>query len=843
MCAVDVSARVWELRVHGVGNTPPGSVLLTAGDPDVGVEGPDRLRLVTGDGVTGFYRRADDSAGDSGVVVEAYSWGRLTAGSPKNVIANWRRAGWTLLLPFALINVALWARPRIPYDANEKGTAAVAAWLVRAVALGLTCTMVLAVSGVSMDVIAWQCRPQACDGPGWIQDLLAQPFFTTGARRTLAGTAIPLIVIAGFYWLSGSSFHYEEGPDGQPQPDSTTGDVASTRLENPEFWRGSVQVRALRRVHTGAALAVVAHALAGCVWISASTLAGPSRTALIASVIAFAAIGAALAALTSPMIRARGVQEAGRRASALLWTPVVLGVTALAFAGVAAWTVGPTASSARPPFPTMPGLDGSIRVTYLMMFAALMLLMVLTWRQAERSRLLDRGADSTAWQGLATPLFAGAAWLVALVYSVCLVFGADSLMGGPDDPGHAQYAVTMQWNAVGLLAALAVSALAAAAALLHLIRVRSVETGLFRKTLNQQNWQAYRKAAEAVGRARGLHRYIGYDALGQVGWLAAGLLTVIAAGAMIAAGRDINLRLPQRHDPWDAFGLAIPDAPADWLLTPGALLATATLILLLYLGYAAHKLTLVQRTLGIVWDIITFWPRGAHPFAPPCYAEQAVPQLITRIEGTPGTPLILAGHSQGSVLCAATVAQLTPSRREQVFLLTFGTQLTRLYGRVFPAFFGHEGRLRLATLLGGSPHTDPPWNGVRWRSLHRNTDFLGWPIAATRDPRDPATPTEGDDLGRKIDCPVTDPEGLDPNTGAGLTPAPGEIARPPIQAHSNYQLTGEYLTVRNEAATQLQQPACEPSPMAEASPASASGQAAAPAETEQGSPRDCTDFG
>jgi hypothetical protein len=29
---------------------------------------------------------------------------------------------------------------------------------------------------------------------------------------------------------------------------------------------------------------------------------------------------------------------------------------------------------------------------------------------------------------------------------------------------------------------------------------------------------------------------------------------------------------------------------------------------------------------GVVWDVGTFWPRSAHPLAPPSYAELAVPQ-------------------------------------------------------------------------------------------------------------------------------------------------------------------------------------------------------------------------
>ena len=76
--------------------------------PDRGGPPP---RLVSGGDVTGFYR-ASGSAPDDPVVVEAYSWGQLTSGA--RTARDVERALWTLLLPFTLANVALYARPGIP---------------------------------------------------------------------------------------------------------------------------------------------------------------------------------------------------------------------------------------------------------------------------------------------------------------------------------------------------------------------------------------------------------------------------------------------------------------------------------------------------------------------------------------------------------------------------------------------------------------------------------------------------------------------------------------------------------------------------------------------------------
>ncbi|MFG3299301.1 hypothetical protein [Micromonospora chersina] len=72
-----------------------------------------------------------------------------------------------------------------------------------------------------------------------------------------------------------------------------------------------------------------------------------------------------------------------------------------------------------------------------------------------------------------------------------------------------------------------------------------------------------------------------------------------------------------------------------------------------------------------------------------------MPELTRRITYLTGQghPVLLAGHSHGSVLLAATVLQLPPQVCERVALPTYGSPLCRLHARWFPAYV-HRGVLQ-----------------------------------------------------------------------------------------------------------------------------------------------------
>lgn len=184
------------------------------------------------------------------------------------------------------------------------------------------------------------------------------------------------------------------------------------------------------------------------------------------------------------------------------------------------------------------------------------------------------------------------------------------------------------------------------------------------------------------------------------------------------------------------------------------------------------------RPLGIVWDIACYLPQTGHPFGPPCYAERAVPEIAGRLNAwlrRPGRRAVLAAHSMGGVLAVSSLAllasvQSTRAQLDRISLLTFGVQLRPFFGRMLPELLGpavfgvqpaHPPRLWARDPWGGDfaaeqtalppvqwvASTEQPGVGrlsgtmvsngtdagtpVRWVSLWRASDFLGFPAMST----------------------------------------------------------------------------------------------------------------
>ncbi len=253
--------------------------------------------------------------------------------------------------------------------------------------------------------------------------------------------------------------------------------------------------------------------------------------------------------------------------------------------------------------------------------------------------------------------------------------------------------------------------------------------------------------------------------------------------------------------PWELPGLG-------WTRT----IATASMWLvvgmsagLVALGSQIRRSEKARKAVGVIWDLTTFWPRAAHPLAPPCYAERVIPELLIRsrwaldrhgeVEASDNR-LILSGHSQGSLIVLATASRLGHDELARTRIITYGSQIRALYGRIFPRVFGPEvvgnapttGQPSLSDpapdlpgpLVGADPAGDSsiPLAGAsfrtrlesargEWVNLFRRTDPIGWRVFSDRD--------------SEYDLPVAEV----PEDGAG---DPG----PRMMGHSGYQHSHVY---------------------------------------------------
>ena len=182
------------------------------------------------------------------------------------------------------------------------------------------------------------------------------------------------------------------------------------------------------------------------------------------------------------------------------------------------------------------------------------------------------------------------------------------------------------------------------------------------------------------------------------------------------------------------------------------------------LVYKARDNKQVRETMGILWDVMSFFPRRFHPLAPPCYAEQAVIDVRNRIIYTtthgeevadmPDSRIILLAHSEGSLISTAALLTLLPSaaegdkrieRRpghpeptgselERVAFVTYGCMLARLYGRAWPDQLPEAKLIELKQALEGAGATTPEGESFpchpadklsRWMNFGRYSDYLG----------------------------------------------------------------------------------------------------------------------
>ncbi|MGW1733075.1 hypothetical protein OG894_36605 [Streptomyces sp. NBC_01724] len=714
-----------ELLVHGVGGATPQGML---DDP--------RIARVTGDATAAIYRRTGDIDAEQHPeryrdrpIEEAYCWSNLTSG-------NGSRALWLLLLPFMVVNLAHWMRP------TAKGrTRAVRVYgvLVRLVALSLTVLLTAAACEVALDLVAWQCAgvPDCSNRRSWLGFLsTAQGGWWSQPGRRLALAALVPTALVGLLWfLSNRTWSAyesqrpltgaepdddapdEDGPDDTPADrpigrsggpsvattDATSAPVVRPALGRPGFWYGRRLVARLRAAHTAAGFLTVAASVAGAAARHDRAVSGPVPDLLGRLIEATLVLGT-LVVLWVVCRRGRSERRIDNRLdrAVVSWLPgAALALLVLAVV-YAAWS--------RPGWVSAGSLPGDVTFRVLTvgqgaLVVALTVVALGLYRRTPEPR--------TVMYGLGGPAVAMLACALGGVMSGGVAQRVADWLDGSGTPGMGRASVIdgppvlLSWQA-SVIPVLLVLLLVPAAVL-------GVRTWLAARALEPEVDQEYGQKWRDAARTRQIARTRATAALtDSAPWLlglVSGATLLLGAGAV--AGAWVSGQVPGLA--LDGAGPFI-EAVAEAAQSTGSWMVGFGFILFVTWGRRAYRDASARRTIGILWDVGTFWPRAAHPFAPPCYAERAVPDLASRMSGWTGRTrgrLVISGHSQGSVLAASAVWQLPAEARKRVALLTYGSPIERLYGRWFPAYFG-PGPLHG---LHRSVHC--------WRNLWRATDPIG----------------------------------------------------------------------------------------------------------------------
>lgn len=713
-----------ELRLHGVGGTTPENLL-----------GDLAPQQVSGDRIAGFYRTADLVGRHiPSRHVEAYSWGGLTSRSGSRVL-------WLLLFPFAMANVAGWmCTPKVhekPWRFRLHRAA------VRWVALGLTVNFLLLAALMSMDLVAYQCggQPTCVGDRWWLSPLRAAAVAGLPGRRVLEGAVVPFAVVVLLFILTLRSLTRYEQVDpprrvGAPKQSSTTSAAMPGRgLAHRLFWDGRQSIANLGRLHIAVALAFLAVLIAHTVDTTALEAKDTVVVQLpwlwvLAMGLGGAVISVALVALTlDPCPK---------------WLSWMLVVAAIAAAAAAAWFAWAQPAFSQP-FGPLPGMRNAANLSFLSIIVAVLLVLVPVWIGGRVKGGFVAGPFVAVALGcvVLNLVLLGVMIRLADLLTRVSFNAANAPSVAPPRPVVFVYEVigrSIPWLTLAPLVCLlgfAVYQLVAYWRAGNDKTVRAQIQAWYEENPRQPPTAEPRWHTSALtdekARTRGRAGLL--DRLRGRGWEAGvararrfaqiprdldKLLALIASlGVIILAGSLVSVLVLER-----------PPPASGWMLTVGTWIATALPLLVLLLLRRGWSSLESRRRIGTLWDVLTFWPRAYHPFAPPSYAERAVPELqrrLWRLHESSGR-IVLAAHSQGSVIAAAALLQ--PNCRpddDVVTLVTFGAPLRKLYGWAFPYYFANE-------VLRQLVDDDSRTRVLAWRNYHYDTDYIGGPVFEEQPP-------------------------------------------------------------------------------------------------------------
>ncbi|UQX88726.1 hypothetical protein M6D93_01685 [Jatrophihabitans telluris] len=700
-------------------------------------------------------------------LVEGYHWGKMTSG-------GWSKAIWALLFPFAMANVAHWMLPP-RWLVRGPGVAMLGLCraVLRLIGIVLSCLLVAQLTVIVMDLLVNQCATgtNRCLGSvshlGW--------FFEHPWRRSMIGGLLLLVVIAIINQISTAAWSSNVAVR-RPSADSGVAAASSA------FYSGDPDVPTLRALHVAASVCTATLLILG----------GPhppkSAFRLVLWIIAGIILAFSLLATTvlddpTDAFGHRWHKQlaivAGRASSAAMVVLLLL----------AAW-VAPTASTApyglaadHNPLP-LPGSDdtvGLLMTALALLTLLLSLALILPAAQAWKPhralgssyetphpfRPWAQGWFSAPITALAALLGAGLGVGLSYTASGCLhgscrpqlvtAPGAGNRLKLPMFYGN----VTVLWGLTAILIA-AFTVTLILATLIRVLRASVVRYAPGFLLQDSTSGGGRRTVAAAWEIAR--LKFWGARILTGLALVMAVIGALALQAQWMLTEHAPAYRRPLPHWIGALSNHAVLTEPVRWLRLSseavyndlgniGVLALDALALGLLYAVYTAARRPNTARQLGILWDLASYWPRSAHPFIPPCYAQKVVPELADRVERylAQGYRVVLCGHSQGSLLVAAATLRVLgdtagTDAAQRLGLVTAGSQLQWAYPRGFPSVIDVPSYRMMLQRLDG-----------RWRNLARGTDPLGgavlsWNLGVTASGEALAacllTPADSDCVGR-----------------------------------------------------------------------------------------------
>ena len=717
----NAAAKLTELRIHGVSGPEPANILETASVFHVG-----------GDSITGFARRrAGDRCGPTDVdptsprQLEAFSWRGVSSGARS-------RAVWLLLAPFAFINFAAWMHPMVG-EPQHPGVPRRDPWNARSVqvfhallrALGVCFSAQFALT--TMAALMLVPKNPDCSLAAKKSSYCAT-FPRYGSALMTATTAGAIGVLALIVLLAHATLRRYDALE-NPAHSGGPG-TPSAALGLHTFWGKKTSVTRQFWLHVFVFAAAVAYVIVqmfsarahgfrlACLVVAIATLLASMAPAFamqrdLGGPAADQPVSSVPEATRAP---ADGILRAVSPSHKMAFFGVMLGLLGgLAIVGLVLWNGwgGASGKSVAVP-PTQPpgdrfGLADAITAVVcaeLLLLCALAatILWMLTRKRPNNVHHRNMLGGNAGW---IVPLIG---WLVAAFLTSGVLAFAGKIFKNQSHlkvPGFSALVNTGAYAfPVGVL-----TTLLFVVGRVVWCTVFFDPANLDARVRHPSRRGSYRMACGIAYAARTAY------------WVFVPLAIAAAAWIVWAAIALASATWPGTFASWPRYLKVPPSAPA--MLSIFAFLVGVVPLAVIALA----KKVGTQRGVGVLWDVVTFWPRAAHPFAPPCYAERVIPQLRSRHAALTdgGRSVLLSAHSQGSVISAALLLQLQQPDVDNTALLTYGCQYSYLFARGFPAYLGGHVIDELAHRLAiDARHTS------RWINLYRLTDYLGSTVHLSR---------------------------------------------------------------------------------------------------------------